>query len=142
MPWTPLPRMIDWEDVGDGSVFEPMATGETKDDIWSDPAKVRSQYRKSVEYSLTALISYLETYGDDDTVLVFLGDHQPIPMVAGQNASHDVPITIVARDPKVMERVSGWGWQDGLNPGPDAPVWPMSDFRDRFLTAFGPQGAR
>ena len=23
-------------------------------------------------------------------------------------------------------------------PGPDAPVWRMDAFRDRFLTAFGP----
>ena len=26
-------------------------------------------------------------------------------------------------------------------PGPHAPVWPMDAFRDRFLTAYGPQGA-
>jgi hypothetical protein len=38
-----------------------------------------------------------------------------------------------------MARVSGWGWQDGMGPDPDAPVWRMDDFRDRFLTAFGPQ---
>ncbi len=32
-----------------------------------------------------------------------------------------------------------WGWQDGMRPGPDAPVWPMDAFRNRFLTAYGPQ---
>ena len=72
-------------------------------------------------------------------MLVFLGDHQPAPIVTGPNASRDVPITVVARDPAVLDRVAGWGWQDGLRPGPDAPVWPMDTFRDRFLTAFGPQ---
>jgi hypothetical protein len=69
-------------------------------------------------------------------VLVFLGDHQPGPVVAGDGASRDVPITIVAHDPAVLDRVSGWGWQSGMNPSPSAPVWPMQDFRDRFLTAF------
>jgi hypothetical protein len=29
--------------------------------------------------------------------------------------------------------------QEGLLPGADAPVWPMDAFRDRFLTAFGPE---
>ena len=29
------------------------------------------------------------------------------------------------------------GWQAGMLPSPQAPVWPMSAFRDRFLTAFG-----
>jgi hypothetical protein len=39
----------------------------------------------------------------------------------------------------VLDRISGWGWQDGLKPGPQAPVSRMDTFRDRFLTAFGPQ---
>jgi len=59
--------------------------------------------------------------------------------VVGDTASRDVPITIVARDPAVLDRVAGWGWTAGLEPGPGAPVWPMNAFRDRFLTAFGPQ---
>ncbi len=73
-------------------------------------------------------------------MLVFLGDHQPSPVIVGKRASRDVPITIVAKDPKVLERVNGWGWTDGLKPGPGAPVWRMDAFRDRFLTAFGPEG--
>jgi len=61
--------------------------------------------------------------------------------VSGQHASHDVPISIIAHDPAVFERISGWGWQSGLLARPDAPVWRMSAFRDRFLTAYGPQPA-
>jgi hypothetical protein len=137
MPWTHLPRMIDWATVGDGSVYKPMpAQGKTKAEVWSDPVQIRAAYAESLQYSLRTLISYLTTYGDNDTVLVFLGDHQPGPVVAGDGADHDVPITIVAHDQAVLDRVSGWGWQDGLNPSPSAPVWPMQDFRDRFLTAF------
>ena len=48
-----------------------------------------------------------------------------------------MPISVIAHDPKVMDRIAGWGWQDGMSPSPQAPVWPMSAFRDRFLTAFG-----
>ena len=105
--------------------------------MWRDPDRVRAAYGQSIEYSLNTLVSFVETYGDDDLVLVFLGDHQPAPIVTGEDASRDVPITIVARDPAVLDRISGWGWQGGLNPGPDAPVWPMDAFRDRFLTAYG-----
>jgi len=81
----------------------------------------------------------VETHGSDNLVLVFLGDHQPASIVTGEGASRDVPITIVARDRAVLDQISGWGWQDGLKPSPDAPVWPMDAFRDRFLTAFGSQ---
>jgi hypothetical protein len=49
-----------------------------------------------------------------------------------------VPISIIAHDPSVLKRIRGWGWQAGLLPSAKAPVWRMSAFRDRFLTAYGP----
>ncbi len=140
MPWTPFPRAVDWNAVGDGSVFASQVEGaEPADEVWKNDDRVRAVYRDSTAYSLDTLISYVERYGDDRTVLVFLGDHQPPSIITGDDASHDVPITIVARDPAVLDRIAGWHWDAGLKPGPQAPVWPMESFRDRFLTAFGPE---
>jgi len=137
-PWEPVPTMIDWAAVGDGTGFEAKSgAGDSADLVFHrDPARLRSDYRTAIAYSLETLISYVETYGGDDLVLVFLGDHQPAPAVTGPNAGRNVPITIVARDPKVLDRITSWGWTDGLKPAPDAPVWRMDAFRDRFLTAF------
>ncbi|MFY1669718.1 sulfatase-like hydrolase/transferase [Plantactinospora sp. WMMB334] len=141
-PWTPIPRLVGWDELGDGSVFAPMAReGEPKSVLWADPARARAEYARSIAYSLESLISFLERYGDDDTVVVFLGDHQPSPIITGTGAGRDVPITLVARDPAVLDRISGWRWQEGLRPGPRAPVWRMDAFRDRFLHAFGPTAA-
>jgi hypothetical protein len=143
-PWPFIPPVIDWDEVGDGSVYTALAAGAgPRDAVWAKGTEaVRTAYRQSIEYSINTLVSYVEKYGDDNLVLVFLGDHQPLSLVTGEGASHDVPITIVARDKTVLDRISGWGWQDGLKPGPQAPVWRMDSFRDRFLTAFGPQDAR
>src|SRR3954453_753540 len=69
----------------------------------------------------------------------FLGDHQPMARVSGYGTSHDVPVTILARDDKVLGRISDWGWSDGLKPTDDAPVCRMDRFRNRFLAAYGPQ---
>jgi hypothetical protein len=140
-PWEPIPRLIDWKDVGDGSVFDTMAPANDPPEaiLTRNPMRVRTDYRASIEYSLSSLISYVETYGDDNLVLIFLGDHQPSPIVTGQDASRDVPISIVSRDRMVFDRISQWGWQDGLKPDGQAPVWRMDAFRDRFLTAFAPQ---
>ncbi|MFL6127552.1 MAG: sulfatase [Mycobacteriales bacterium] len=142
-PWTPLPRMVPWQDVGDGTIFATPAArqGGPASSVLGSPSRLRRAYRDSIEYSLSALISYLEKYGGDDLVLVFLGDHQPAPVVTGAGAGRDVPVTVVAKDPAVLARIAGWGWQDGLNPGPRAPVWRMDAFRDRFLTAFGTPGS-
>jgi hypothetical protein len=101
--------------------------------------RIQALFAESIRYSLTALISFVTTFHDqdDDLVLVLLGDHQPATMVTGPDASHDVPITVLARDPAVLDQISAWGWHDGMLPGPDAPVWRMDAFRNRFLSAFG-----
>ena len=136
-PWAPLPQMVDWNDVGDGSIFNPMpAQGHTYDEVWSDPALVQAAYGQSVEYTMNTLTSFVQNYGNDNLVVIALGDHQPAAIVSGDNATHDVPISIIAHDPDVLNRIAGWGWQDGLRPDPQAPVWPMESFRDRFLTAY------
>jgi hypothetical protein len=137
-PWKPVPRLMAWKDIGDGSALD-AGTGEGDPGqivLDHDRDRVRADYQHAIEYSLESLISYVETYGDDKLVLIFLGDHQPIPVVTGSDAGRDVPITIVARDRAVLDRVSTWGWQDSLKPGPLAPVWRMDTFRDRFLAAF------
>jgi phosphatidylglycerophosphate synthase len=143
-PWTRIPGLVDWGDVGNGSVFDSMPVDQvTTATLWSDHDRVRAAYGRSVEYSLNALFSFVQRYGDDDLVLVVLGDHQPSTIVTGLHPelSHDVPISVIAHDPAVLDQIAGWGWEDGLRPSPQAPVWPMSSFRDRFLTAFDTQAA-
>jgi phosphatidylglycerophosphate synthase len=138
-PWTRIPRLIPWDDVGDGSIFDRIPAAEsTQAALFGDSERARGAYAQSIEYSLSSLFSFVRRYGDDRLVLVVLGDHQPATVVSGKGAGHDVPISVIARDPKVMERIAGWGWQEGMLPGPQSPVWPMDAFRDRFLTAFGP----
>jgi phosphatidylglycerophosphate synthase len=138
-PWTRIPRLISWGDVGDGSIFDRVPAEEsTQASLFGDADRARAAYGHSIEYSLRTLFSFVKRYGDDDLVLVVLGDHQPATLVTGHDdPSHDVPISVIAHDPNVMRQMSGWSWQDGMLPSPRAPVWDMSAFRDRFLTAFG-----
>jgi hypothetical protein len=86
--------------------------------------------------------------GRADLVLLETATGEPARMVdqaltpaLGEGLLVLVPISIIADDPAVLKRIAGWGWNPGLRPRPQAPVWPMSAFRDRFLTAFGPRPA-
>ena len=135
-PWTRIPPLISWDDVGDGSIFDRLAAEESAG-LFGDPEDARAAYAHSIEYSLSTIFSFVRRYGDDDLVLVVLGDHQPATVITGEDASHDVPVSVIAHDPKVIDQIAGWSWQDGISPGPRAPVWPMAAFRDRFLTTFG-----
>jgi phosphatidylglycerophosphate synthase len=139
MPWNRIPEsVIPWNQVGDGSIFKREPTEKNLDGpFWITPKRVRASYAHSIEYSLNALVSYVHHYGRKNLVLIVVGDEQPLPIVSGEGASHDVPISIIAHDPKVLKQINSWGWSAGLRPNPKAPVWPMSAFRDRFLTAYG-----
>jgi hypothetical protein len=125
--------------VGDGSIYGRMPVDQlTRAQLFGDSERVHAAYGRSIEYTLDALVSFVQRYGSDRTVLVVLGDHQPAKVITGENPSHDVPISIIAHDPAVLDRISGWGWDDGLRPSPGAPVWRMDAFRDHFFRAFGP----
>ncbi|TMM07892.1 MAG: CDP-alcohol phosphatidyltransferase family protein [Actinobacteria bacterium] len=141
MPWDRIPQMIPWNEVGNGSIFNRVPVDSEPSSFWWHPNQVKAAYARSLEYSLNTLISFVQHYGKKNLALVVVGDEQPLAMVSGQDASHNVPISIIAHDPSVLKRIGGWGWQSGLLPSPRAPVLRMSAFRDRFLTAYGPQPA-
>jgi hypothetical protein len=85
---------------------------------------------------MQALTSWVTELNDPNLVLILLGDHQPSTIVSGVGANHNVPISIVARDPSVFRHIASWRWQDGLLPGPSAPLEPMGAFRNQFLDTF------
>jgi phosphatidylglycerophosphate synthase len=137
-PWTRIPRLIPWQQVGDGSVFRDVPVEKaSQGELLRHAPKARKAFGHSIEYSMSTIFSFVRRYGDRNTVFLVLGDHQPHTVISGQGATHEVPMSVIAKDPRVMDRIRGWNWQDGVRPDPKAPVWPMQAFRDRFLTAFG-----
>nr|WP_300052047.1 sulfatase-like hydrolase/transferase [uncultured Nocardioides sp.] len=147
-PWSRTPDLLPQESVGDGSIYAGMPeTLPSEADIWPDAGRVRAAYAHAIVYSLQSVVSFLSTYADDDLVVVLLGDHQPAIIVSGGSGGdpgHDVPVTVIAKDPAVVEalgpRGSDWGWDPGMRPSDDAPVWRMDAFRDELLRAYGPEG--
>ena len=137
IPWAPLPRLVDWSRLGDGTAFAPQVGQATsQSEVWRTPAGVRAAYAQSIAYSIGSLVAWLSHTRDDNLVVLVLGDHQPATVVSGVGASHEVPVTVLTRDASVTERIAGWQWQNSLGPRADAPVWPMSAVRDRILTSF------
>ncbi|CAN5370499.1 hypothetical protein BH09ACT4_BH09ACT4_18470 [soil metagenome] len=137
-PWAPLPELVPWNEIGDGSIYSSQLAGqETTSDIWSDPIRIKQAYGRSIQYSLGALFSFVQNSDDPNLVLIVLGDHQPAAVVSGDNASRDVPISVISKDPAVFDAISAWKWEDGMLPSAGAPLWRMDEFRDRFLGAFG-----
>jgi hypothetical protein len=138
-PWTPLLDVEPWDDIGDGRIFRRWAdAGEPPEELWRDSDRVREHYALAVRYVLRVLASYVAEEMPDDVLLIALGDHQPAPLITGEDVSRAVPVHVVTSDPAVLARFLEWGFAEGVEPPetPESDVPRMSSFREWFIRSF------
>ena len=137
-PWTPVPRLVDWSVATDSAAYADQSKGQpTQRELFDDPDAVRAAYGAAIEYSLAAVVSFVATYGDEDLVVLLIGDHQPHSYVSGTGSGREVPVSLISADPVVLAAIDRWGWQPGLAPAPAAVATRMDTVRDGFFDAFG-----
>lgn len=135
-PWTPLPHILPWEAVGDGAIFDKTRReGDSPREVWADQKRVRAQYALSLDYALEVMGQYVARHGDD-ALFVVLGDHQPAPLLTGPGASPDVPVHVIANDPRLLARLPVKFFGAGLSPDPARPTLPMDEFRGLLTTIY------
>ncbi len=134
-PWTPVPKLIDWDRIGDGSVFNDQATsGDPPAVVWADPDRVRSQYIQTIDYSLATLGDFMARQGRG-TVYIILGDHQPASIITGPAASRAVPVHIVTDDMQLLNRFQREGFTASMTPMNATREWPMNELRQLLIDA-------
>lgn len=135
-PWTPVPKLIDWDAVGDGLIFNSQATsGDPPSVVWADPERVRSQYIQTIDYSLATLGDFMARQGKD-AVYIILGDHQPASIITGPDASRAVPVHIVTDDAQLLARFQKEGFTLGMTLVGATEERPMSALRELLIEAF------
>jgi hypothetical protein len=135
IPWAPIPKLVPWDQVGDGSIFATARSSEDADTVWRQPGGIARAYGQSIEYVLRTVASFITTYGNDRTLILLLGDHQPMSFIAG-DIGHDVPIHVIARDPALLRAFTEGGWTTGMVPDATSPVVPMESLRGQLTAAF------
>ncbi len=137
-PWTPILTVLDdWGEVGDGSVFDRWAdAGEPPEELWRDSDRVREHYARSVAYAVDVLGSWAAEFVDSGTLLIALGDHQPAPLITGDDAPRTVPVHVVSGDPALAEPFRELGFVPGALPDPELPPVRMDAFRGWFLDRY------
>lgn len=141
-PWTPiLPVLENWSLVGDGSIYAPWErAGDPPEVIWRDLERIRDHYAWSVDYAVNVTGRWAAKVADEQTLLIVLGDHQPAPLITGDEASAAVPVHIISGDPALLAPFIQRGFVDGMLPPlarpQDAPR--MSQLRHWLQQDFGP----
>ena len=135
-PWVPVPEMVDWDEIGGGRIFDPMATaGDPPDVVWRDHDRVREQYRLAVDYALQVVFSYAARHAEDPPLMIVLGDHQAAGFVA-LDERRDVPLHVIGPSHLVARAAADWGLAPGMIPPENGAVVPMDRMRDRILQSF------
>ena len=136
-PWTPILPILDWDSIGDGSVFQQWANaGEQPEVLWLDTERVREHYALAIDYALNAMTGYAERYVDENTLLIALGDHQPAPLITGDGASWEVPVHVISGDPDLLTPFLEWGFIRGAMPSRAYRDRGMDYFRHWFVHAY------
>ncbi len=76
-PWTRIPPLTSWNRLGNGSIFNRLPIDR------AGLGDAQQGYARSTQYALRALYSFVERYGNKNTVLIVLGDHQPSRVIGG-----------------------------------------------------------
>lgn len=137
-PWVPIPRLVPWDELGDGTIFDEMAqSGDRPEVVWRDHDRVRDQYRQSITYALETVVDYAIRHADTPPLIIVLGDHQAAGFIA-LDERPDVPVHLIG-PPELLAQVADWGWTPGLIPSDTAPLLPMEAMRDLLLNGFSTQ---
>ncbi|RMA42502.1 sulfatase [Rhodophyticola porphyridii] len=134
-PWVPVPDIVPWEDIGDGTIFNAVAaSGDPPEVVWRDRERVRAQYRLAVDYSLRAVLEYALRHAAEPPLMIIVGDHQAAEFIA-LDGRPDVPIHVIGPEPLVA-RLTEAAPYPGLRPADDATAIPMDRMRDILLNAY------
>ncbi|MEM6491484.1 MAG: sulfatase-like hydrolase/transferase, partial [Pseudomonadota bacterium] len=133
-PWVPVPALIDWAKLGDGTIFDPIvAASETPQTVWKDHDRVRAQYRLAVDYALQTVFAYAQRRAEDPPLMLIIGDHQAAGFIA-LDERPDVPMHIIG-PAHLVDRLADEDFTPGLIPDPQTETRPMSDLRAHLLRA-------
>ncbi len=136
-PFSDQPRYIeDWETIGDGSVLHKSRRNRFNV-TWGLSGDVVKAYTAAITYEMQVMEGYLEKFVQDDTLVIFVGDHQPHQLVTGpNNLTWSVPIHVASRSPELIEPFLRRGYVPGMVPTQPLPHVGMERFMEEFLADF------
>lgn len=136
-PFNDIPRYIDdWSTLGDGSILND-AGRDAYNTSWSNPDQINEGYAAAITYELHVMEGYLTNFIKDDSLVIFVGDHQPHQQVTGPtNLTWSVPIHVMSRNPALVAPFLRRGYTPGMIPEQPLPHVGMERFMEEFLADF------
>jgi hypothetical protein len=107
-PWVPLPKLLD-----DWQTFNLIVEKPETPSVVPPHNVKRQNYFNAINYELRFLTDYILQTGDEESIFILIGDHQP-QQVSRRNDSFDTPIHIISKDAALIDAFSDYGFGRGL----------------------------
>ncbi len=132
------PYQPDWTKLLSNKPFDPdlAAKAQAEQVNWND---MRPDYLRTINYAHTWLAGYFEQPEPRETVYVMIGDHQPTGSVSREEMPWDVPVFIVSKDQRLLDRFRAMGFTNGMTPKRRAPMGGLHELTATLLSGFGEQ---
>lgn len=109
-PWKPHPDLVeDWRTLNQPA---PEAAPVDPETIALD--EMRANHLNAIEYQLRMLTQFILEVGDEHSIFVLIGDHQP-PAVSRRADGWSTPVHIVSKDAAFVDAFSEYGFISGLS---------------------------
>jgi hypothetical protein len=135
-PWSDQPVLVDdWDRIGNGAIYNQLEIVHYPIQ-WPNFANASEAYIRSIIYDFEVLRRYIADYVLDDTLIIAIGDHQPVAEVTEHSTSYAVPVHVLCRDARLLEPFEKRGYAPGMWPPHTEHPEPMDRFLIDFLRDF------
>jgi hypothetical protein len=129
------PYVSNWDEIGSGEIYHRLPPSTFSSD-WPELKEGGRAYVAAIRYEFTVLQDYLSRFVRDETVVIILGDHQPVAQIMDAAASNRVPVHVICRNRTLLDPFNAMGYIPGMIPRRELLEKGMNDFLVDFLTAF------
>jgi len=108
-PWVPQPTVVeDWRTFNEMKKAPDEQAGAP-----NEPASKRQNYLNAVEVQLRMLTDLVLNNGDEESLFILVGDHQP-PQVSGRFDGWATPVHVISKDQTLIDVFAQYGFTPGL----------------------------
>ncbi|MEZ5645100.1 MAG: hypothetical protein R3E99_08110 [Burkholderiaceae bacterium] len=116
LPFGPVPPFQpDWDRLLTPDPYGAAETARLRN-AYVDWLDMMPNYVGMFDYTYRWLGAYLRRSEPRESVMLWLGDHQPAASVSGEGADWAVPVHVITRDPDLLRRFLALGFRPGLEP--------------------------
>jgi Sulfatase len=135
-PWSEQPALVDdWNRIGNGALYRELDNPHYPIE-WPNFENASEAYIHSIVYDFEVLKRFFAEYVVDDTLVILIGDHQPVTEITDHSPSYAVPIHVLSRNERLVEPFRNRGYTSGMWPRRTEQPAPLERFLIDFLRDF------